>query len=60
MLCNKKEHCEHQGNDGWSDKPTCELDYYKFDCEYQDRTQEQEQWNCEHADMIDIMCRENT
>lgn len=59
MLCDKKEYCKHQGNDGWSSKPTCELEYNEVYCEYQDRTQEQEQWNYEHADIIDVMRKYN-
>lgn len=59
MLCDKKGHCKYQGSDGWSDKPTCELEYNEVYCKHQDRTQEQEQWNYEHADMIDIMRKYN-
>ena len=27
MLRDKKGHCKYQGSDGWSDKPTCKLEY---------------------------------
>lgn len=54
MLCNKKGYCKHQGYDGWSEKPTCDLDYYKYGCQHQDRTHEHEQFIFEHADILEI------
>lgn len=53
MLCDKKGWCKYQGDDGWSSKPTCELDYNEVYCQYQDRTEEQNQFLYEHADLID-------